>query len=169
MGIISSSSTELDNQLTLILSEIETKENLSLDDVENLMNSLVIYKGKTSKVLKNVAQERKINIGKKILDLMTFYQDYTKMLEITKAKLYIEKLFPDEKIRAESAYLYYSSCIGYVLGFGEESGLDWLHYSFQYGNNWISNQLKDEMYYFRKKYGVHIDGEDDDDRNWVWF
>ena len=66
MGIISSSSTDLDNQLTLILSELQMKENLILEDVEISMNSLAIYKGKTSKVLKNVDQEGKIKIGKRI-------------------------------------------------------------------------------------------------------
>ena len=76
--------------------------------------------------------------------------------------MHIEKLFPDEKVRAESAYVYFSTIIRNVLAFGEEKSLAWPDYSFQYENNWINNKVRNENYCFRIKYGVYNDDDDAD-------
>ena len=153
MGIISSNSAELDSHLTQILSEIEMNVNFTLADLDKFMDFLLKYKGKTSKVLNKVDQERKIKIGKRILELMTIYSDLTDPINI-KDKEFIEKVFPDEKVRAESAYVYFSSCIRFLLEFDMGQSLTWPHYSFQYQNTWIGNRVKNENYWFRIKHGV---------------
>jgi len=87
---------------------------------------------------------------------MTIYSDLTDPRNI-KDKEFIEKVFPDENVRAESAYVYFSTCIRFLLEFDMEQSLSWPHYSFQYQNNWICNRAKTENYYFRINHGVNVD------------